>query len=117
MNSTLSERLKARILWIAGLVLLLWAVELVNLALGGALGAYGIRPRTVSGLPGILFAPFLHGSPAHLALNTLPLIVLGSLVILRGVKPFLGASTEIILLGGAGVWTFGRNAVHIGASG
>jgi membrane associated rhomboid family serine protease len=117
LNDTLSERLKARIFWIAGLVLLLWAVEAANMALGGALSDYGIRPRTVSGLTGILCAPFLHGSPAHLALNTLPLIILGSLVILRGVQPFLGASAVIILLGGAGVWVMGRNAVHIGASG
>lgn len=109
--------IKTRILWIASLVLFLWAVELVNLVLGGALGAYGIRPRAVSGLPGILIAPFVHSSSTHLALNTIPLIVLGSLVILRGVKPFLEATAVIIILGGAGVWVIGRNAAHIGASG
>jgi membrane associated rhomboid family serine protease len=108
--------LKSRIYWLGILVALLWGIELVNHAMGHGLNEWGIRPRTARGLPGILFAPFLHNGINHIVLNTVPLLVLGSLVILRGTAAFLSASAVIIVLGGAGVWIFGRPAVHVGAS-
>ena len=41
----------------------LWIVFLINnLILGGRLTDHGIIPRRLSGLPGIMWAPFLHGS-------------------------------------------------------
>jgi membrane associated rhomboid family serine protease len=110
------ERLKGRIYLVVALVALLWVIQLVNQAMSLRLSEWGIRPRTAGGLPGILFAPFLHGGINHLILNTVPLLVLGSLVILRGTAAFLSASCVIIVLGGAGVWICGRPSVHIGAS-
>src|SRR5438477_157301 len=45
-----------------GCVLLAWCVELVDrIAFGGSLERFGIRPRDVSGLWGILVAPLLYG--------------------------------------------------------
>ncbi|MHC4946498.1 MAG: rhomboid family intramembrane serine protease [Planctomycetota bacterium] len=110
------ERLKGRICLVVAFVALLWVIQLVNQAMSLRLSEWGIRPRTAGGLPGIIFAPFLHGGINHLILNTVPLLVLGSLVILRGTAAFLSASCVIIVLGGAGVWIFGRPSVHIGAS-
>jgi membrane associated rhomboid family serine protease len=114
---TLRQQLKTRAGWILGFVILIWALELVNLALGHRLCAWGIRPRTAAGLPGILLSPFLHCGLDHVLLNTMPFIVLGWLVILRGTRAFLRLSLFIILLGGAGIWLFGRPAHHVGASG
>ena len=102
-----------------GFVALIWLVEVVDeLVFHGALDRAGIRPRTEGGLWGILFAPFLHLGVAHLIANTVPLLVLGWLVIVRGVRDFLWATLVVVLLGGLGVWLFGRpDTIHVGASG
>ncbi|MFT5430557.1 MAG: membrane associated rhomboid family serine protease, partial [Myxococcota bacterium] len=78
---------------------------------------HGIVPRSVSGLTGILFAPWLHGDFAHLTANTVPFAVLGLLIMLRGPKVFLGVSVFITIVGGGAVWLIARSANHIGASG
>jgi membrane associated rhomboid family serine protease len=102
-----------------GFVALIWLVEVVDLLVfHGALDRAGIRPRTEGGLWGILLAPFLHLGVAHLIANTVPLLVLGWLVIVRGVRDFLWATLVVVLLGGLGVWLFGRpGTIHVGASG
>ena len=42
------------------------------------LSSDGIYPRSLSGLPGIISAPFLHAGFGHLLGNTIPFVVLGS---------------------------------------
>ena len=98
---------------------LAWTFELVDrVAFGGGLERYGIQPRTLSGLWGILLAPLLHVSWVHLAANTVPFVVLGWLVMLRGVGQFLVVTAVAIVIGGLGVWVFGAaRSVHVGASG
>lgn len=97
---------------------LMWAVECVNFMLGGQLDSYGIVPRWVPGLRGIVFAPFLHASFAHLIANTLPFVTLGWLVMLRRTGDFIWASIIVMLIGGLGTWlTAPSNSVHVGASG
>ena len=54
-----------------------WITFVVNGMLGGALNQFGIVPRTVSGLRGILFGPFLHGNLQHLVANIIPFLALG----------------------------------------
>jgi membrane associated rhomboid family serine protease len=102
-----------------GFVALIWLVEIADLFLfRGALDGAGIRPRSESGLWGVVFAPFLHAGPAHLIANTIPLLVLGWLVIMRGIQDFLRVTLLVILVAGLGVWIFGRPAtIHLGASG
>lgn len=100
-------------------ITLFWVLEIVDsLLLRGALNRYGIRPRRLIGLRGIVLAPFLHGDLKHLAANTLPFITLGWLVMLRDVSDFFIVSAIAGLVGGLGVWLLGAsNSVHIGASG
>jgi membrane associated rhomboid family serine protease len=107
----------ARIL--LGFISILWVLELVDsLLLRGALNRYGIRPRQVNGLRGILLAPFLHGNLQHLAANTVPLLVLGWFVMLDGINTFAIVTVAVWLISGAGVWLFGMPRTnHIGASG
>ena len=96
----------------------MWAVEIVDLALGGALNSFGIRPHSLIGLRGILFAPFLHGGFAHLISNTIPFLILGWFVMLQETSDFFIVSALAMLVGGLGTWLFGSaNSVHIGASG
>ena len=98
-------------------VLTLWLVFWYELHFHYSLSHFGVFPREVFGLKGILFSPFLHGDMEHLANNSIALLVL--LPILRYfykeqsfVVLFLG-----ILFSGLGTWLLGRPSYHIGASG
>lgn len=110
---------QTRLIGLAVLVAFLWLVEIIDqLVLDGSMDVHGIHPRTAQGLWGILVAPFLHGGFGHLLGNTVPLLVLGSLVLVRGLRSFLFVAVLVALVGGFGVWlTGGSNTVHIGASG
>jgi membrane associated rhomboid family serine protease len=103
---------------ILSVLVLCWLVYVLNnLICGGRFNAYGIWPRHVSGLPGIVLSPFLHGSLAHLAANSLPLLILGAILCARSPGEFILVCVGGTLLGGVLTWLFARNAIHIGASG
>ncbi|MBN2974544.1 rhomboid family intramembrane serine protease [Pseudomonas fluorescens] len=102
---------------IAGLALFMVALQLLNAVTGYSLMAFGLIPRTMHGLPGILTSPFLHASFAHLSANLIAFLILGTLVIIEGGKRFMAVSAIIIVLGGSLVWLFGFAGLHIGASG
>ncbi|MEO1621579.1 MAG: rhomboid family intramembrane serine protease, partial [Cyanobacteria bacterium J06632_3] len=104
---------------IFGVVCVLWAIEIVDaVVFAGGLDQFGIHPRSISGLWGILFAPFLHGDFAHLLSNTIPFITLSWLIMLRATEDWLAVSLIAALVGGLGTWLFGApSSVHIGASG
>lgn len=92
----------------------IWVVFAVDYFL--PLETFGLVPRTARGLIGILTMPFLHGDFKHLLGNTIPLAV--TLLLLAGSRANSGAIVALIaLLGGTGLWLFGRTALHIGASG
>lgn len=111
-------RLKSHAAILGATVATLWAVLAANAVVGGSLFAYGVRPRTLEGLRGIALAPFLHGSVAHLAANTIPLLVLGWLVLLRDARHFVPVTVISALGAGIVAWTLGApGSVHIGASG
>jgi membrane associated rhomboid family serine protease len=96
----------------------LWGVELVNAFIfGGRLDAYGIAPRNFTGIPGILVWPFLHAGFAHLIANTLPFLVLGTIVRLGGRGAFIAVSMVITIGAGALVWLLARPGIVVGASG
>lgn len=99
-------------IWMA----VLWAFNFINWQTGSKLNALGIRPRRASGLIGILFAPILHGNFNHLFFNSLPLFFLGIFIMSMGLKQFYIATVIITFLSGLGVWLFGRQGIHIGAS-
>lgn len=108
---------KAHVQILGGFVGLLWVIQLVNSLLGGALTQLGVHPRTLSGLWGIFFAPFIHGGFAHLIANTIPLAVLGWFVMLRKKRDLFTVSAISGLVGGLGVWLVAPgNSVHVGAS-
>ena len=100
------------------LVAVLYAVQLVNAALGQRLCGLGVRPRSLFGLPGIALHPFLHASFGHLLANTLPLVVLGGLIAVRGRREFVELCVWVVLLEGVGVWLLGgAGTVQVGVSG
>ncbi len=100
-----------------GIVAIMWIIELIGSLFGQPFNQFGIRPRTVAGLSGIIFAPILHGSIAHLASNTIPFLVLGFFSMLKGKSQFLLTTGIIWIIGGLGTWLFGGSGtVHLGAS-
>lgn len=113
-----ARTLKQQVSTIGGSVTAVWAGFAAQVVTNNAVMAWGIHPRTKQGLWGILFAPFLHGSTEHLIANTVPLIVLGWLVMLRDSKHFLPVTLLSMLGAGLCAWTLGApGSVHIGASG
>lgn len=112
-----------RTLWghiklIGALLGIMWCIEVVDtLLLGNTLQAHGMRPRSIDGLEGILTMPWLHGGWDHIAANTIPFALFGSLIILRGVRRFVAVSVIVMLTSGIAMWIAARDANHIGASG
>lgn len=102
---------------IAVFISALWIVWFVNLVLPIKLTDWGVHPRTIGGLIGIPLMPFLHGGFGHLLGNTIPLAIL--LTLLAGSRSSSWqVVVEVVLLGGALLWCFGRSSVtHVGASG
>ncbi|MEU5022160.1 rhomboid family intramembrane serine protease [Streptomyces angustmyceticus] len=102
-----------------GWVALLWLLEGVDTVTGGALDTFGIQPREPAELLDVVPAAFLHFGFAHLAANTLPLLVLGFVAALRaGIGRLLAVVLLIILASGLGVWfTAAPDSNTAGASG
>jgi len=109
--------LKERAFWIVAFVACIWMAASLNAFLGLRLDTWGLYPRTLRGVPGIFLAPLLHDGLPHVLANTVPFVVLGSLVILRGVREFLELTVFVVAVGGGAVWLVGRPAYHVGASG
>jgi membrane associated rhomboid family serine protease len=77
----------------------------------------GLVPRTARGLLGVLFAPLLHGSGAHLVNNAFSVLVLGTLAGTVYPKAAARALPLLWIGGGLGTWLIAQGGVHIGASG
>ncbi len=103
---------------VGGFVAALWLLEFVDTAAGHRLDQYGVQPRESEGLLGVLFAPLLHAGFDHLAANTVPVVVLGFLVLFSGIGRGLAVTLVIWLVAGLGVWLIApAGTVHLGASG
>ncbi|MFZ2652222.1 MAG: rhomboid family intramembrane serine protease [Burkholderiaceae bacterium] len=100
-----------------GFVGLLWFIYLMNSGLDQDPGPFGIRPRQLTGLLGVVFAPLVHGGFAHLIANSPPLLVLGTAMLFLYPLSALRVLPALYFGTGLVVWLFGRDSVHFGASG
>lgn len=101
-----------------GFVAVIWVIQVLNSGLDLGLARFGVRPRELAGLPGILFAPLLHGSFAHLVANSVPLVVLGTGMLYLYPNSALKVLPAVYLGPGIAVWLFAKaSSVHAGASG
>lgn len=103
--------------WPVFFVVILWLIELVSIVTGFRAIGLGVIPRTISGIPGIFFSPFIHGNYEHLLSNTLPLLVVGSGLIYFYKEIAWNVLIMIWLFTGFWVWLAARSEAHIGASG
>jgi len=113
VSATLDKRLRI----VIAINLVFVAVFIVDIVLQGRLRNYGIIPRHVDTWWHIFTSPFIHGSPSHLLNNMLSFSIMAAVCLIRPLQTFVLNSLFIIVVGGAGVWAFGREASHIGASG
>jgi membrane associated rhomboid family serine protease len=99
-------------------IALLWLIWVMDTVLGLQLWQYGVIPRTIDGLPGILTSAFIHGDAGHIFSNTLPLLILLTLLFNTYHRVAFPVLLLIWIADGAGVWFFARGMTsHIGASG
>lgn len=96
---------------------LLYLIEVVDAALSGRLDGFGIQPRTLGGLDGLLWAPLLHHGWSHLFANTLPVLLFGFLAMSNGIGQWVAVTLTIWLFSGLGVWLVGGDGTTVGASG
>jgi membrane associated rhomboid family serine protease len=115
-NLPTDSTIQARLL--LGFIGILWIVWLTDEICSGALKKNGIRPQTNDGLWGILAAPLLHADFRHISVNTVPLAILGWLIMMRSTQDFLIVTAVAWAASGIGVWIFGEmKSNHIGVSG
>jgi membrane associated rhomboid family serine protease len=116
-NRILPPRPLQALIVIGSFTVLLYLIELVDAAMSGRLDQFGIQPRTLGGLDGVIWAPLLHHGWAHLFANTLPVLLFGFLAMSTGVGPWIAVTGTIWLFSGLGVWLVGDSGTTIGASG
>ncbi|MBE6484302.1 MAG: rhomboid family intramembrane serine protease [Actinomycetaceae bacterium] len=96
----------------------LWAVELIDTLTRHRLDRFGIHPRSLSGLLEIFTSPFLHYSWWHLLGNSVPLFVLGFIILLSGQRVFADVTLVSVVCSGLFVWLVSPSrSVTLGASG
>jgi len=98
-------------------VFTIWFIYWIEIYFGLNFVKFGVLPRKLTGLKGVLFSPFIHSGISHLFNNSIPLAVLLSALMYFYQKVYL----NILLIGGVltGLltWIIAREAYHIGASG
>jgi len=105
-------------IFVAAMAAIMWAVEAADQVADGRLDRYGIEPRDLDGLDGVVFAPFLHGGWDHLIGNTIPFLLLGLAIAVGGLARVATVTVMVALVGGLGTWLIApANTIHIGASG
>jgi len=97
-------------------ILVLFVVEWIEHSYGMRFAKYGVLPRTLEGLKGVLLSPFIHSDWKHLTNNALPLFVLTATLGFF----YKGIAKEVFLwswlMSGLWLWAIGRPSFHIGAS-
>lgn len=117
-KQNLKTRLKTNVIFLGIALGVLWAIEIIDQISGDALQTHGIHPRDGEGLIGLVTSPFLHGDWGHLVSNSIPFVVLGFFVLLRGKKAFVEVTIATAIVGGFAVWLLAAGGTnHIGASG
>lgn len=95
----------------------IWFVYWVEIQFSLNFTKAGILPRNLSGLKGVLCAPFIHSDTNHLFNNSIPLFVLLSFLIYFYRAVYIKVLFFGGLLSGLLTWIIAREAFHIGASG
>lgn len=103
---------------IAGVLAVIWGVQIANASDHYGLNRFGLKPRAVSGLWGVLMQPLLHSSWGHLLSNTVPLAIIGWTLLLSGLRVFAFVTVVVVVVGGLLTWLVAPSGeIIVGASG
>ncbi|MET3804196.1 membrane associated rhomboid family serine protease [Nakamurella sp. UYEF19] len=118
-GALLPAKVKPAVITVASFGLLITLVQVVNSLMSNRLSTdFGLVSRSLHGLIGVITAPLLHVSWAHLLSNLVPLLIFGFLIMLDSVRQFVAVTILVWLIAGLGVWVVGpANTVTVGASG
>lgn len=120
IKSNKSRTLEA-ILYPLLLLIILWSAFLLDRYFQLNLYKYGLKPRTIEGVKGIFFMPFIHGQKdfSHIINNSVPIAVLLSALIYFYREIALRVMLVLWLGGGILLWFIAANihTYHIGISG
>ena len=106
------------VLWVPIVAIVaIWLIYWVEITFGYNFNTYGILPREIKGLRGVLFSPFIHSDASHLSSNSIPLFVLLASLFYFYRKIAHKVLIYGILLSGLFCWIIARDSYHIGASG
>lgn len=97
---------------------IMWVLEAIDSASRNALDRFGIQSWSLDGLWGLATAPWLHLGWEHLASNSGPLLVLGFLVALSGLRRWLATTLVVATTSGLAAWLLSPpGTLTLGASG
>jgi len=123
-NSTQStgKELDNRILRVSHVVPVLflvafWLIKLVEISINQEFYHFGVYPRTINGLIGIVTSPFIHNDFKHLITNSVSFYVLTLFLFYFYRQIAFRIFTFNFILSGIILWFIGRDSWHIGASG
>jgi membrane associated rhomboid family serine protease len=95
----------------------MWLVKIIELQFELSFIKFGVYPKTLEGLRGVLFSPFIHKDLTHLFNNSYPILILGGLLFSVYRKIALQIFIWLFFVSGFWLWIIGRPSFHIGASG
>ncbi|EDM43803.1 hypothetical protein SCB49_09435 [unidentified eubacterium SCB49] len=98
-------------------VLSMWLVFWAEIRFHLDFNHFGVFPRTLEGMRGVLFSPFIHSNLEHLLNNTVPMLVLTTALFYFYQKDRWRILIFGALLTGLLTWLIARPAYHIGMSG
>jgi membrane associated rhomboid family serine protease len=117
MEKSEKNRIVNAIIYPLLFVMVISLVHLIQHVFEVNLVSYGVYPRHTKGLFGIIASPLIHGSFSHLINNSIPILIMGSLLFYFYKEVAFKVSTWIYLMVGFWTWVYAREAYHIGASG
>ncbi len=98
-------------------VFLIWLIAIIENSLDLSFTTWGVYPRLLKGLPGILLMPLVHSDFKHLIANSIPLLVMGTGILFFYRSLNYRVFIIIWIVSGICLWIGGRPSYHIGASG
>jgi len=98
-------------------VIAIWLIKFVELIFDLPLYRLGVFPLSYKGLPGLLFAPLIHGDFAHLYANTIPIFILTAALFYFYREIAFRVFLLIYFFSNIWLWFGAREVYHIGASG
>jgi membrane associated rhomboid family serine protease len=98
-------------------LLFCWLAKSWELITGSSLAHFGVYPREIKGLWGILFMPFIHGSLGHIVTNSISFLLLATGLFYFYRQIALKTFIYLFIIANALLWLSGRPSWHIGASG